>query len=81
MKERVGAIWRAAERLPQKQRTVFLLRFVEDILGLAPLTKRDLGANNMFNAFDFTQKPRGPLILRQRDCQVAMPYNNPAYDD
>ncbi|MGD0136614.1 MAG: RNA polymerase sigma factor [Bryobacteraceae bacterium] len=31
LKERVAAIWSAAERLPQKQRTVFLLRFVEDM--------------------------------------------------
>ena len=58
-----------------------MLRFSEDILGLTPLTKRDLGANNMFNAFDFTQKPRPPLVLRQHACRVAMPYNNPAYDD
>lgn len=58
-----------------------MLRFSEDILGLAPLTKRDKGANNMFNAFDFTQQPRAPLILRQRTCKVAMAYHNPAYDD
>jgi RNA polymerase sigma-70 factor, ECF subfamily len=31
LNERVAAIWTAAERLPQKQRTVFLLRFVEDL--------------------------------------------------
>jgi RNA polymerase sigma-70 factor, ECF subfamily len=31
LKERVAAIWTAAERLPEKQRTVFLLRFVEDL--------------------------------------------------
>lgn len=31
MQERVAAIWTAAERLPEKQRTVFLLRFVEDM--------------------------------------------------
>ena len=29
--EQVAAIWAAAERLPGKQRTVFLLRFVEDM--------------------------------------------------
>ncbi len=29
--ERVAAIWTAAERLPARQRTVFLLRFVEDL--------------------------------------------------
>lgn len=31
LKQRVAAIWTAAERLPEKQRTVFLLRFVEDM--------------------------------------------------
>jgi RNA polymerase sigma-70 factor, ECF subfamily len=31
LKELVAAIWSAAERLPAKQRTVFLLRFVEDM--------------------------------------------------
>lgn len=30
-KEQVAAVWRAAEQLPQRQRTVFLLRFVEDM--------------------------------------------------
>lgn len=58
-----------------------MLRFSEDILGLAPLTNRDKGANNMFNAFDFTQKPRAPLILRRHTCKVALTYNNRAYGD
>ncbi len=31
LRERVAAIWTAAKRLPEKQRTVFLLRFVEDM--------------------------------------------------
>ena len=57
-----------------------MLRFAEDILGLAPLTKRDKGANDMLNAFDFTQKPRPPLILRQRTCSTAaVPNNNTTY--
>ena len=29
--ERIRAVWRAAEKLPERQRTVFLLRFVEDM--------------------------------------------------
>ena len=29
--EEVRAVWRAAEKLPERQRTVFLLRFVEDM--------------------------------------------------
>ena len=31
LKERVAAIWEAAGKLPERQRTVFLLRFVEDM--------------------------------------------------
>jgi len=31
LRERVAAIWTAAENLSEKQRTVFLLRFVEDM--------------------------------------------------
>jgi RNA polymerase sigma-70 factor (ECF subfamily) len=31
LRERVAAIWTAADRLPSKQRIVFLLRFVEDM--------------------------------------------------
>jgi phospholipase C len=58
-----------------------MLRFAEDILGLAPLTRRDKGANNMFNAFDFTQKPRVPLILRPRICNVSISNYNTAYED
>jgi len=30
-KQRVAAVWRAASSLPERQRTVFLLRFVEDM--------------------------------------------------
>lgn len=31
LKERVAAVWNAAGKLPERQRTVFLLRFVEDM--------------------------------------------------
>jgi RNA polymerase sigma-70 factor, ECF subfamily len=39
-REQVAAIWKAAERLSQNQRTVFLLRFVEDmdVLDIAAAT-------------------------------------------
>jgi len=30
-RQRVAAVWEAADRLPERQRTVFLLRFVEDM--------------------------------------------------
>jgi phospholipase C len=35
-----------------------ILKFVEDRYGLSPLSTRDAAANNMSEAFDFTQKPR-----------------------
>ncbi|MEP7353316.1 MAG: sigma-70 family RNA polymerase sigma factor, partial [Acidobacteriota bacterium] len=31
LKERVNAVWRATTKLPERQRTVFLLRFVEEM--------------------------------------------------
>jgi len=31
LNEQVAAIWEAASKLPERQRTVFLLRFVEDM--------------------------------------------------
>lgn len=39
-KEQVAAIWRAAANLSERQRTVFLLRFVEDmdLLEIAAVT-------------------------------------------
>ena len=58
-----------------------MLRFSEDILGLEPLTMRDKGANNMLNAFDFTQKPRAPLVLRSRACKVAVIEHTAIYKD
>jgi RNA polymerase sigma-70 factor (ECF subfamily) len=40
LKQQLGAIWRNADRLPSRQKTVFLLRFVEDmdILEIAAAT-------------------------------------------
>jgi RNA polymerase sigma-70 factor (ECF subfamily) len=40
VKERVAAVWNAAAQLPERQRTVFLLRFVEDmdLLEIAAVT-------------------------------------------
>ncbi len=46
-----------------------VLRFMEDLHGLAPMTDRDAQANPLQGAFDFTQEPRlDPLILKERDC-------------
>lgn len=44
------------------------LKLVEDRYNLAPLTERDQDANDMLDAFDFTQDPLNPLILQPRDC-------------
>jgi len=58
-----------------------MLRFAEDELGLPTLTNRDKDANDMMDAFNFSQNARPPLILRQHVCKVAFQYTNPNYDD
>jgi phospholipase C len=45
-----------------------VLRFIEKLHGLPALTDRDRTANDLLGTFDFTQEPREPLILRERDC-------------
>jgi phospholipase C len=47
-----------------------VLRFIEDIYGLAPLTKRDAQADPLTGAFDFSKPPdMHKLILPLRqDC-------------
>ncbi|GEM_PF-3252839 len=35
----------------------------------------------MMDAFNFNQEPHPPLVLQQRNCQGATPYDNPGYDD
>jgi phospholipase C len=40
-----------------------ILRFMEAVHGLPSLTQRDAMASNLFEAFDFSQSPRPPLIL------------------
>jgi hypothetical protein len=39
------------------------LKFIETVYALQPLTQRDAMANDMMEAFDLNQRPRGPLIL------------------
>ena len=39
------------------------LKIVEERFGIASMTSRDKNALNMTDAFDFTQKPRAPVIL------------------
>ncbi len=48
-----------------------ILKFIEKLHGLAPLTRRDARAGNMLEAFDFTQpQPEGgsKLLLAERSC-------------
>jgi phospholipase C len=45
-----------------------VLRFIETIFDLPPLTSRDANTNDMLNAFDFTSRPRPPLIMPTRTC-------------
>ena len=45
-----------------------ILKFAETVLGLPSLGGLDKQANDMFNAFNFNQKPLPPLILKLRTC-------------
>jgi phospholipase C len=50
-----------------------VLKFIETLHGLEPLTKRDRRANDMMNAFDFDQEPDPggrKLILEPRRCPL-----------
>ena len=40
-----------------------ILKFIQTVHSLPPLTQRDAMASNMFEAFDFSQTPSPPLIL------------------
>jgi hypothetical protein len=50
-----------------------VLRFIEELHELEPMTERDANADPLSGAFDFTQEPRlEPLILEPRDdCDEA----------
>jgi phospholipase C len=48
------------------------LRIVEERFGVEPMTARDSKALDMTSAFDFTQKPRQPLILKA--TRAGSPY-------
>ena len=45
-----------------------VLKLIETVFGLPTLTTRDAAANDMLDAFDFTQPPIAPLVLHQRNC-------------
>lgn len=63
--EQVNAIWDAAARLPERQRTVFLLRFVEDldILDIAAVTGMKEGTvkTHLFRALHTVRERMGGL--------------------
>jgi phospholipase C len=40
-----------------------VLKFIEDLHGLAPLSERSARANSLLGAFDFTQPPRRPALV------------------
>ena len=45
-----------------------VLRFIETVFDLPPLTARDAAADDMLSAFDFSQEPQPPLVLKSRSC-------------
>ncbi len=45
-----------------------VLKLIETVFRLPPLTERDASANDMLDAFDFKQPPNPPLVLQPRDC-------------
>jgi len=59
-KEQVDAVWSAARQLPERQRTVFLLRFVEDmdLLEIAAVTGMKEGTvkTHLFRALQSVRK-------------------------
>jgi phospholipase C len=54
-----------------------VLRFIETIFDLQPMTSRDANASDMLNAFDFSQPPIAPLVLQERDCPKTPIQNIP----
>jgi phospholipase C len=49
-----------------------VLKFIEDLHGLRPMTERDRQADPLTGALDFDQRPRmKKLILPERDCVAA----------
>jgi phospholipase C len=52
-----------------------VLKTIEEVFNLKPLTKRDANANDLFDSFNFTQPPIPPMILQPRACPVnSAPY-------
>jgi RNA polymerase sigma-70 factor (ECF subfamily) len=66
LKQQLESVWRAAALLPEKQRTVFLLRFVEDmdILEIATATGMKEGTvkTHLFRALRSVRERLGQLL-------------------
>jgi RNA polymerase sigma-70 factor, ECF subfamily len=62
-KEDIAAVWRAAAKLPEKQRTVFLLRFVEemDLIEIAAVigSKEGTVKSHLYRAIETVRKRLG----------------------
>ena len=48
-----------------------VLKFMETVFDLPSLNTRDTSANDMLDAFDFSQQPIPPLVLPQRACPIV----------
>jgi phospholipase C len=48
-----------------------VLKLIETLFDLPPLTRRDAQTTDMLSAFDFMGEPRPPLVLHQRTCAVG----------
>jgi len=48
-----------------------VLKFIEDVFGLPPLSNRDSDANDTTDSFDFNQSPLPPVILQPRSCPLT----------
>jgi len=56
-----------------------VLRFMEETFGLPNLGGADKLANDMQDAFNYSQTPLPPLVLNQRTCP-APPAGAPVFD-
>jgi phospholipase C len=46
-----------------------VLKLIETLWDLEPLTERDANASDMLDLFDFSQEPLGPVFGQQRECE------------
>ena len=49
-----------------------IVKTVEELEGVGPLTAYDRAANDVWGAFDFGQKPLAPLSLPERACAPVL---------